>query len=145
MIRNSIAAACILAVFASAAPALAGGKGHGYRGGNWGGHGSYYRYKGYRNDDAALFAGGLLFGAIIGSLTAPRTVYVAPPPPPPAAYVAPPAAYVPPQPALTNCRTIFGNGYWYGRPAVFEGIGCYDAYGNMYPQPGSERFHRYLD
>ena len=147
MIRKSIAAACMLAIFASAAPALAGGKGHGYRGGYSGGHGYNYRYRGghgynygyghYRYDGAAVFAGGLLLGALLGSLTAPRAYYAAPPPP---------VSYAPPpQPALSNCRTILGTGYLNGHRAEYQGIGCYDASGNMYPQPGSERFVRYLD
>ncbi|MDH3229058.1 MAG: hypothetical protein OEN55_04625 [Alphaproteobacteria bacterium] len=126
MLKKTIAAACVLATLGFGAPALAGGYGHGH----YRGHHSYHRH-----DGAAVFAGGLLLGALIGSLTAPRPVYVAPPP----------TVYVPPQPALGNCRTIYGTGYLNGRPAVFEGTGCYDAYGNLYPVPGSERFHRYLN
>lgn len=129
MLKKTIAAACMLATLGFGAPALAGGYGHGHRHGH--GHGHYYRHNG-----AAIFAGGLLLGALVGHLAAPRRVYVAPLP---AVYVAPP------QSALGNCRTIYGTGYANGRPAVFEGTGCYDAYGNLYPVPGSERFHRYLN
>ena len=124
MPKKTIAAACMLATLALGAPALADGYGH--RHGH--GHGHYYRH-----DGAAVFAGGLLLGALIGNLTAPRTVYVAPP-----------VAYVPPPPALGNCRTIYGTGYVNGYPAEFEGTGCYDARGNLYVTPGSERFLRYL-
>ncbi|MEN8197825.1 MAG: hypothetical protein ABFS30_15140 [Pseudomonadota bacterium] len=126
MIRKIIAATCLLAALAFAAPASADG----YRHGQWGGHGKHYSYKYYRHDGAAVFAGGLLLGALIGHLASPpRTVYAAPPP----------------QPALRNCRTIYGTGYVNGRLAEYSGTGCYDAYGNLYAMPGSERFLRYLD
>ena len=126
MLKKTIAAACILATAGFAAPALAGGYGHGHHHGH---HGHY------RHDGAAIFAGGLLLGALIGNLTAPRPVYVAPPP----------AVYVPPPPALGNCRTIYGTGYLNGHLAEFQGTGCYDAYGNLHAMPGSERFLRYLN
>ena len=126
MNRKIIAAACLLAALAFAAPAGAGGYGHGHRGG----HGHHYSYKYYRHDGAAIFAGGLLLGALFGHLAAPpRTVYVAPPP----------------QPVLGNCRTVYGTSYLNGRVAEYSGTGCYDAYGNLYTMPGSERFLRYLD
>ena len=128
MIRKTIAAICILATLALATPALAGGYGHGHHHGH---------PKHYRHDGAAIFAGGLLLGALIGNLAAPRPVYVAPPP---AVYVPPP-----PPPALGNCRTIYGTGYVNGRLAEFQGTGCYDAYGNLHAMPGSERFLRYLN
>lgn len=126
MIRKTIAAICLLAAFAFAAPASADG----YRHGRWGGHGHHNSYKYYRHDGAAVIAGGLLLGALIGHLAAPpRTVYVAPPP----------------RPVLDNCRTIYGTGYVNGRLAEYSGTGCYDAYGNLYAMPGSERFLGYLD
>ena len=129
MPKTLIAATCLLAALAFAAPALADGRGHGHRGGHWGGYGHYYGYKHFRHDGAALFAGGLLLGALLGHLTAPpRAVYAAPPP----------------RPALGNCRTIYGTGTMHGRLAEFQGTGCYDAYGNLNAMPGSERFLRYL-
>jgi len=128
MLKKTIAAACMMATLSFGAPALAGGYGHGH-------HHGYHGY--YRHNDAALFAGGLLLGALIGNLTAPRPVYVAPPP----AVYAPP----PPPPALGNCRTIYGTGYVNGHLAEFQGTGCYDAGGNLYAMPGSERFLRYLN
>lgn len=125
MIRKIIAATCLLAALAFAAPVSADGYRQGYRGG----HGYKYSHKYYRHDGAAIFAGGLLLGALIGHLAAPpRTVYAAPP-----------------QPVLGNCRTIYGTGYVNGRLAEYSGTGCYDAYGNLYSMPGSERFLRYLD
>jgi hypothetical protein len=126
MIRKIIAATCLLAALAFAAPASADGYRHGHRSG----HGYQYSHKYYRHDGAAIFAGGLLLGALFGHLAAPpRTVYAAPPP----------------QPVLGNCRTIYGTSYVNGRPAEYSGTGCYDAYGNLYAMPGSERFLRYLD
>lgn len=126
MFRKIIAATCLLAALGLAAPASADG----YRRGHWGGHGHYYGYKHYRHDGPALFAGGLLLGALIGQVTAPpRTVYVAPPP----------------QPVWRDCRTIYGTGYLNGRLAKYSGTGCYDAYGNLYAMPGSEQFLHYLD
>ena len=126
MFRKTIAATCLLAALAFAAPAGADG----YRRGHWGGHGKHYSYKNYRHDGAAIFAGGLLLGALIGTLAAPpRTVYPAPPP----------------QPVWRNCRTIYGTGYVNGRLAEYSGTGCYDAYGNLYAMPGSERFLGYLN
>ncbi len=126
MFRKIVAATCLLAVIAFAAPADADG----YRHGRWGGHGHYYSQKHYRHDGAAVFAGGLLLGALIGHLAAPpRAVYVAPPP----------------QPVWRDCRTIYGTGHVNGRMAEYSGTGCYDAYGNLYAMPGSERFLRYLD
>ena len=130
MLKKTIAAACMLATLGFGAPALADGYGH--RHGHYRGHGGHY----YRHDDAAVFAGGLLLGALIGHLATPRRVYVAPPP----------AVYVPaPRPAPANCRTIYGTGYVNGHPAEFQGTGCYDAYGNLYAVPGRERFLRYLN
>ena len=134
MIRKSIAIAttAVLAALAFAAPANADG----YRNGHWGGYGHQYSRGYYHHDGAAVFAGGLLLGALIGHLATPRRVYVAPPP----------AVYVPaPRPAPSNCRTIYGTGYVNGHPAEFQGTGCYDAYGNLYAVPGSERFLRYLN
>ena len=125
MFRKIIAAACLIAALGLAAPASADG----YRHGHWGGHGHYGGHGYYRHDGPALFAGALLLGAMIGHLTAPRAVYVAPPP----------------QPALGNCRMIYGTGYLNGHLAEYSGTGCYDAYGNLYAMPGSERFLRYLD
>ena len=128
MIRKTIAAICLLAALAFAAPASADGYRH-WRG-HGGGHGNYYSQKYYRHDGAAVFAGGLLLGALLGHLAVPpRTVYVAPPP----------------RPVLGNCRTIYGTGYVNGRMAEYSGTGCYDAYGNLYAMPGSERFLGYLD
>ncbi|UCH73543.1 MAG: hypothetical protein JSU82_14540 [Rhodospirillales bacterium] len=129
MLKKLVAAVCVLATVGLAAPALAGGYGHGH-------HGHHHGYYKHRYDGAAVFAGGLLLGALIGHLAAPRPVYVAPPP----------AVYVPPPPPPTgNCRTIYGTGYLNGRLAEFQGSGCYDAYGNLYAVPGSERFLRYLN
>ena len=131
MLKKVIAALCVLATLGVGAPALAGGYGHGH------GHYGHYRgYYGHGYNGAAVFAGGLLLGAMIGQLATPRVVYTAPPP----AYYAPP-----PPPALGNCRAIYGTGYVNGRLAEFQGTGCYDAYGNLYPTPGSERFLRYLN
>ena len=128
MLKKLVAAVCALATVGLAAPALAGG-GHGHHGH----HGHYSGYYKYDYDGAAVFAGGLLLGALIGHLAA-RPVYVAPPP----------VTYAPPPPP-GNCRTIYGTGYLNGRLAEFQGTGCYDAYGNLYPTPGSERFLRYLN
>ncbi len=126
MFRKTIAATCLLAALAFATPAGADG----YRHGHWRGPGHHHGYKYSRHDGAAVFAGGLLLGALIGSLAAPpRTVYVAPRP----------------QPVLGNCRTIYGTGYVNGRLAEYSGTGCYDAYGNLYAMPGSERFLGYLN
>jgi len=132
MIRKSIAAICLLAALAFAAPADASGYrhggGHGRYYGHWGGYGHYYSYR-HDRYSGAYFFGGLLLGTLLGHLaTPPRTVYLAPP-----------------QPALGNCRVIYGTGYLNGRPAEYSGTGCYDAYGNLYAMPGSERFLRYLD
>lgn len=133
MMRRTITAALVLAMFAATAPALAGGStGHYWRGPGHGGH--YYDHRGYRFDGGA-FVGGLLFGALLSHLAAPRTYYSPPPRP----------MYGPPQPALGNCRRIYGTAYRNGRLAAFSGAGCYDAYGNLYAMPGSERFERYLD
>lgn len=126
MTRKIIAAACLLAALAFAAPAGADGYRHGHRGG----HGHYYSHKYYSHDGAALIAGGLLFGALIGQLAAPpRTVYLAPPP----------------QPVWRDCHPITGTGYVNGRLAEYSGTGCYDAHGNLYAMPGSERILGYLD
>jgi hypothetical protein len=127
MLKKIIAAVSVLATLGLAAPALAGGYGHGH-------HGHYHGHHKYRYDGAAVFAGGLLLGALIGHLATPRPAYTAPPP----------AVYAPPPPALGNCRTIYGTGYHNGRPAEFQGTGCYDAWGNLNVLPGSERFLRYL-
>lgn len=129
MIRKSIsiAATAILVALAFAAPAA---HADGYRHGHWGGYGHHYSRGYYRHDGAAVFAGGLMLGALLGHLAAPpRTVYVAPPP----------------RPMLGNCRTIHGTGYVNGRLAEYSGTGCYDAYGNLYAMPGSERFLGYID
>ncbi len=120
MLKKTIAALAVLASLALAAPAVAGGYGHGH-------HHGHYKYR--HHDGAAVFAGGLLLGALIGHLATPRPVYVAPPPPPPTG----------------NCRAIYGTGYLNGHLAEFQGTGCYDAYGNLYAVPGSERFLRYLN
>jgi hypothetical protein len=125
MFKKIVAATCLLAALAFAAPAGADG----YRHGHWGGQGHHYKYKHYRHGGAGLIVGGLLLGAVIGHLTAPRTVYVAPPP----------------QPVLGNCRRIYGTSYVNGRLAEYSGTGCYDAQGNLYAMPGSERFLGYLD
>lgn len=125
MFRKIIAAACLLAALAFAAPASADG----YRHGHWRVHGHHYSYK-YHHDGAAVFAGGLLLGALIGNLaTPPRAVYATPPP----------------QPVWRDCRTIYGTSYVNGRPAEYSGTGCYDARGNLYAMPGTERFLGYLD
>jgi hypothetical protein len=125
MIRKTIAATCLFAALALAAPASA----NGYRHGHWGGHGHYNSHN-YYHHDGAIIAGGLLLGALIGHLAAPpRTVYVAPPP----------------QPPLSNCRTIYGTGNVSGRLAEYSGTGCYDGSGSLHVMPGSERFLRYLD
>ena len=134
MFRKITIALCVLASLAFAAPAGADGNRHGH----WRGHGKHYDYRhfrhpGYRSyrhhDGAAFFAGGLLLGAIVGHLTAPpRTVYVPPP-----------------QPSLGNCRVIYGTRWINGRLAEYSGTGCYDAYGNLYAMPGSERFLGYID
>lgn len=117
-------AACLTAtlMLATAAPAAADGfrHGHGHR------HGGFSVKHHGHGDGAALFAGGLLLGALIGHLaTQPRVVHVVPPPP-------------------ANCRRITGTGYVRGRLARFEGTGCYDAYGRLYAVPGSERFIGYM-
>lgn len=126
MFRKTIAATCLFAALGLAAPASADG----YRHGHWGGHDRYYGNRHYRHDGPALFAGGLLLGALIGQIaTSPRTVYVAPPP----------------QPVWRDCRTIYGTGYLNGRLAKYSGTGCYDAYGDLYAMPGSERFLGYLN
>ncbi len=134
MTGRFVAATLALAVLALSLPAQAGGGHHGHWGGpgHWGGH--QHHYYGHRHSryPGAAFAGGVLFGALVGSLATPRSVYVAPPPPPP-------------QPVYDNCRTIYGTGYANGRPAEYQGTGCYDARGNLYAMPGSERFLRYLD
>lgn len=127
MFRKTIAAICALSMLGLAAPALADGYGHGH-------HHDRYHSRHY-DDDGAVFAGGLLLGALIGGLVTPRPVYYAPPP----------VVYAPPPPALGNCREIYGTGYLDGHPARFVGTGCYDAYGNLYVMPGSERFVGYLD
>lgn len=125
MLKKTIAALAVLASLALAAPAVAGGYGHGH-------HHGHYKYR--HHDGAAVFAGGLLLGALIGHLATPRPVYVAPPP----------AVYVPPPPPR-NCRAIYGTGYVNGHLAEYQGTGCYDAWGNLYVVPGSERFLRYLN
>lgn len=131
MIRKIIAATCLFAALTFAIPASADG----YRRGHGGGYGkhyghNYYGYKYYGHGDAAVIAGSLLLGAFIGHLIAPpRTVYVAPPR----------------QPVLGSCRVIYGTGYVNGRMAEYSGTGCYDAYGNLYATPGSERFLGYLN
>lgn len=126
MFRKITAAACLLAALGLATPASADGYGHGH----WGGHRHYYGYDYYRHNGPAWFAGGLLLGALIGQIAAPpRTVYAAPPP----------------QPVWRDCRTIYGTGYLNGRRAKYSGTGCYDAYGNLYAMPGTERFLGYLD
>ncbi len=133
MLKKTVAAVAILATLALATPAMAGGYGHRHHHGH---------HKFYRHDGAAVFAGGLLLGALIGHLATPRPVYVAPPP---VVYVPPPpVVYVPPPPPR-NCRTIYGTGYVNGHLAEYQGTGCYDVYGNLYVVPGSERFLRYLN
>jgi len=123
MITKTIAATCLFAALAFPASA------DGYRHGHGGGHGYYKSHNYYPHGGAAIIASGLLLGALIGHLaTPPRTVYAPPP-----------------QPALGNCRMIYGTGYVNGRLAEYSGTGCYDAYGNLYALPGSERFRRYLN
>lgn len=127
MLKRLVAAVSVLATLGAAVPAMAGGYGHGH-------HHGHYRY--HHDNGAALLAGGFLLGALIGHLAAPRPVYVAPPP----------AVYAPPPPPPTgNCRAIYGTGYVNGHLAEFQGTGCYDAYGNLHPVPGSERFLHYLN
>lgn len=113
---------CVTAAALLAAPAWADGygRGHGHRHGGW-----TYRHHGH-GDAAALFAGGLLLGALVGHLAAqPRVIYAAPPP-------------------AANCRPITGTGYVGGRLARYAGTGCYDSYGRLYAVPGSERFLGYV-
>ena len=127
MFRKTIAVLCLFAAVGFASPAGADG----WRDGGWRGHEHDHGYRHYRHDGAAVFAGGLLLGALIGHLAAPpRTVYMAP---------------APPQAVWHDCRTIYGTGYVNGRPARYSGTGCYDAYGNLYAMPGSERFLGYLN
>ncbi len=124
-VAGSVAA---LAIFAFATAAMADGYRHGH--GHKYGYGHRHGWSGHRHydDGVALFAGGLLLGALVGHLAAqPRVVYQAVP-----------------APALSNCRPITGTGYVNGRPARFSGTGCYDAYGNLYAVPGSERFLGYI-
>lgn len=139
MLRNIFVAACMVVASAAfaAPPASADGYRHGH---HWRGHGFDRGYKHYRYPrhgrrhyhDSAIFAGGVLLGAVVGHLaTPPRTVYVAPPPPPP--------------PARVNCRVIYGTRWINGRLAEYSGTGCYDAYGNLYAMPGSARFLGYID
>lgn len=132
MLKKIVAAVSVLATLGFGAPALAGDYGHGHHGH----YDRYYGYHGHHYNRGAVFAGGLLLGALIGHLATPRTVYVAPAP----AYYAPP-----PPPVPGNCRIIYGTGYVNGHLAEYQGTGCYDAWGNLNVVPGSERFLRYLN
>lgn len=112
-----------VAWIAAASPAAAGGFGHGYHG---------YGHYGYRSpghgDLAGAILGGVLVGALVGSLVSHPA----------------PRYYAPAQPRLGNCRPITGTGYLDGRPALYGGTSCQDAWGNAYVMRGSEYFIRYL-
>ncbi len=106
---------------AVASPAAAGGFGHGYHG--------YYGYRSHGHGDVAgAILGGVIVGALVGNLLSHPA----------------PRHYAPAQPALGNCRPITGTGYLNGRPALYGGTACYDAWGNAYAMRGSEYFIRYL-
>lgn len=124
-LKKTMAALLAMVILAASAPALAGGYGHG---GNNHGHFKYrYGVHGHGHYGAALL-GGLLAGVLInGILTHPAPRYAAPAPP-----------------QLGNCQPTTGTGYANGRPALYGGTACYDAWGNMYVTPGSEYFIRYL-
>lgn len=128
--RRTIALCTIaLTLLGTALPASADGFRHGHKHGFGHGHAGRIHKNHGHGDGAALFAGGLLLGALIGHLaTQPRTVYAVPPPAVPSA----------------DCRPITGTGYVNGRLARFSGTGCYDAYGRLYAVPGSERFLGYI-
>lgn len=117
---KTISIGCVAALTLMATPALADGYGHdrGHRAWSHGHH--------RHGDAAALFAGGLLLGALVGLAAQPRVVYEAAPAP------------------AANCRPITGTGYVNGRIARFTGTGCYDSFGRLYAVPGSERFAGYL-
>jgi hypothetical protein len=117
--KTTIAAIFATALLFGASPALAhGGHSHGH------GHGHGW-----------AIGGALVGGVVLGHmLSQPRYPYYPYPPYPPG----PPAA------ALGNCQPTTGVGFLNGRRAEFGGTMCYDAYGNGYVLPQSQRFIRYL-
>ncbi len=118
--KNLMAGLLATVILAASAPAVAGGYGHGnFR------YGYGVRIHGHHG---AALLGGLLAGVLIsGILTHPAPRYAAPA-----------------RPQLGNCKPTTGTGHANGRPALYGGTACYDAWGNMYITPGSEYFIRYL-
>ena len=131
--KRAIAALSATVLLLASTPAWAGGYGHGGYGYSYGGHhghGYHRSYGHYHSDDAAIFAGILAGGLILGYLLT-RPSYRAP------------VTYAP-RPVLGNCQATTGTGYYYGRPALFGGTMCFDGYGRGYIAPGSRHFIGYL-
>lgn len=99
--------------------------------------GGYYgHYHGHHSDAGAWLLGGLIGGLIIGDwLSRPRYYYA----PAPAAVV-----YQPPATYFTHCLPTTGEGWVYGRRALYSGTMCYDRYGRSYILNDSVRFRGYL-
>ncbi len=115
--KRTIVAILASVMLLGAAPALAHGP-HGH---------------GHHHGHGAAIAGALVGGVVLGHM-------LTPPPPPPYPYPYP----YPPPPALGNCQPTTGVGILNGRRAQFGGTMCYDAFGNGYVLPQSQRFIRYL-
>ena len=138
MKRLTAVLAALALCLATLAPAQAGGY---YRGYKHYGHGHYgYKHRGYRHhrhsNTGAYVALGILGGALLLGALLSRPSYGGGP--------STRSGYAPPpRPAHRNCQQTTGNGLVNGRPALFGGTWCRDAYGNGYIVPGSEYFIGY--
>ena len=126
-----------LAFTASATPARADGYGHHSRHGwhgsphGWNGGYSHHRYSHHRHSRRHY-----------GSSASIGFVFVQPSPS--VVYAPPPRVVYAPPPAATDCKPTTGTGHVNGRPALYGGTWCHDAYGRGYVVAGSERFLGYL-
>lgn len=134
-----LAGVAALTLAAFVAPAHAGGYGHhSWYAGGYGHHGYGHYGHGYYGRGHRRHGSGVSLGFVFAP---PPVVYA---PPPRVVYTPPPAVVYAPPPAVSDCQQTTGTGYANGRPALFGGTWCRDAYGRGYVVAGSERFLGYL-